>query len=314
MSDAPPRAGEWDSGRSLFRRVSLTRRSSGEWIFWVSDPHQKFDAVKNGKEMSYDCKVDPPFVGYAKPWMDLDTGNSYCLFFPYSPEHLERSIPRMKDMRPYISVSINASLKEANHVSGSASALFIGGFSILEMDKSLMQLNLTPDSNKTIITSWVIQDFIKISPIHKEDFGLGGRADYEVKVLKAKRFKDKIIIALPANSQRVEIDVNYEPDAGDASKTIFKSSIFNGSWVFSCGTGNDIYFQKFHSDVQQNSPYPTPATPSITAPLTPERSSPILNEQSPRTPQPFVDYVRRTIDETPYYKQESRRFDPQRTY
>ncbi|KAG8634965.1 hypothetical protein MANES_17G112100v8 [Manihot esculenta] len=119
-----------------------------------SDIHHEFDAVKKGKEMSYDCKVDPSFVGFAKPWVDLDTGNSYCLFFPYSPEHLIRlrSIPGLKDMRPYVSIAVNASLREATHVSGSASALFIGGFSILEMDKSLMQLNLTPDSNKTIIT------------------------------------------------------------------------------------------------------------------------------------------------------------------
>ena len=33
---------------------------------------------------------------YAKPWMDLDTGNSFCLFFPYSPEHLVRTIPKLK--------------------------------------------------------------------------------------------------------------------------------------------------------------------------------------------------------------------------
>ena len=67
--------------------------------------------------------------------MDLDTGNLYCLFFPYSPEHLVRSIQKSKDMIPYISVSINASLRGAHHVSGSASALFVGGFSVLEMDK-----------------------------------------------------------------------------------------------------------------------------------------------------------------------------------
>lgn len=72
---------------------------------------------------------------YAKPWLDLDTGNSYCLFFPYSPEHLVRLIPKSKDMKPDISVSINASLRGADHVSGSASALFVGGFSILEMGK-----------------------------------------------------------------------------------------------------------------------------------------------------------------------------------
>lgn len=38
-------------------------------------------------------------------------------------------------MKSDISVSINASLREADHVSGSASALFVGGFSILEMGK-----------------------------------------------------------------------------------------------------------------------------------------------------------------------------------
>jgi len=39
-------------------------------------------------------------------------------------------------------------------------------------------------------------------------------------------------------------------------------------------------------------------------------------QSSPRTPsQPFVEYVRRTIDETPYYKRSGRRrFDPQYTY
>lgn len=69
--------------------------------------------------------------------MDLDTGNLYCLFFPYSPEHLLRSVPKSKDTSPFISVSVNASLREAHRISGSASAsaLFVGGFSILEMDK-----------------------------------------------------------------------------------------------------------------------------------------------------------------------------------
>lgn len=38
-------------------------------------------------------------------------------------------------MSPYISVSISASLREAGRISGSASSLFIGGFSILETDK-----------------------------------------------------------------------------------------------------------------------------------------------------------------------------------
>lgn len=71
---------------------------------------------------------------YAKPWTD-DNGSTYCLFFPFSPEHLVVSMPKSKDMRPDISVSVNASMREANYVSGSASALFVGGFSVLEMGK-----------------------------------------------------------------------------------------------------------------------------------------------------------------------------------
>ena len=49
--------------------------------------------------------------------------------------------------------------------------------------------------------------------------------------------------------------------------------------------------------------YTTPANDS-------QRESILL---SPQTPQPYVDYLVRTIDETPYY-QRGRRFDPQYSY
>lgn len=67
--------------------------------------------------------------------MDLDTGNTYCLFFPYSPEHLVHSMSTSRDMKSHVSFSINASLKEARHVSGSASALLVGGFSVTGPNK-----------------------------------------------------------------------------------------------------------------------------------------------------------------------------------
>ncbi|KAL5860539.1 hypothetical protein ACOSQ4_001835 [Xanthoceras sorbifolium] len=293
-----------------------------------SDTHKKFAALEN-KGVSYDCKVDPPFVGYARPWMDLDTSNLYCLFFPYSPEHLVRSIQKSKDMNPYISVSINASLKGAHHVSGSASALFVGGFSILEMDKNSMQLNLTPDSNQTIITilgntdveiHWDNQDLIKISPIHKEDFGIGGHARYEVKVLRAKKFKDKITITLPANGQRVEIDVNYEPEervaSGISIKEILSVAILGLGTLMGLIAGIVLYNLEKQDGSSRSQSSTSPATPSRTTLLTPERSSPgVPTEQSPRTPQPFVEYVRRTIDETPHYRREARRrVNPQNTF
>lgn len=45
------------------------------------------------------------------------------------------------------------------------------------------------------------------------------------------------------------------------------------------------------------------------APRTPERRSGavIYHEESPRTPSPFMEYVKRTVDETPYYRREGRR-------
>uniref|UniRef100_A0ACD5XVX7 Uncharacterized protein n=1 Tax=Avena sativa TaxID=4498 RepID=A0ACD5XVX7_AVESA len=40
-----------------------------------------------------------------------------------------------------------------------------------------------------------------------------------------------------------------------------------------------------------------------------------LDPASPRTPQPFMEYVRRTVDDTPYYNRGARRrFNPQNTY
>lgn len=115
---------------------------------------------------TFNCQVDPPFIGYdayflsvnihaclyksmiwfltliymlhsryAKPWVDLDTGDTRCLFFPYSPEHLVHSMSRSKDTKPHVSFSINASVKEGRHVSGSASALLIGGFSVARPNK-----------------------------------------------------------------------------------------------------------------------------------------------------------------------------------
>ncbi|KAF5943412.1 hypothetical protein HYC85_017489 [Camellia sinensis] len=258
------------------------------------DHYHKSEAPRNDLQVLNDCRVDPTFVRYAKPWKDL-SGNSYCLFFPYSPEHLVHSIPKSKDMRQDLSVSVHVLLRGANHISGSASAsaLFVGGFSILEMDKDSMRLYLMPDSNSSIITivgntvyypppsfsdvdvevQWHDRDQLMINLTHREDFGLGGRAQYEVKSQRDSGSK-----VHRYNGQRVEIDVDYEPGGKSASATTSRSR-----------------------------PYTAPAAPNIAGPVTPDCSSipAVVNEQSPRTPQPFIEYVRRggrlmnlrTIDE-----------------
>ncbi|CAN8257909.1 unnamed protein product [Cochlearia groenlandica] len=61
-----------------------------------------------------------------------------------------------------------------------------------------------------------------------------------------------------------------------------------------------------------------PETSQVAAPRTPERrrsDAVIYHEESPRTPSPFMEYVKSTVDETPFYRREARkRFNPQNTF
>ncbi|KAL6960548.1 hypothetical protein U1Q18_038311 [Sarracenia purpurea var. burkii] len=298
--------------------------------FSESDAHsQKHDAPRNSVQALYDCWVDPAFIGYAKPWTDHDTGHSYCLFFPYSPEHLARSIPKSKDMRQDISVSINVSFRGDNHITGSASALFVGGFSLVEMNKNSMQLNLTPGSNRSIITLvgntdvkiyWHNRNQLMINPIHSEYSGIGGYAQYEIKVLGAQKFTEKIILTLPANGQREEINVNFEPGEREAPATTNVSLWAGILGSFTLLTLTVAVFICYLDRPDRSRSSMVPATPTVAAPVTPDRGgdgggAPLAYDRTPRTPQPFIEYVRKTIDETPYYRRDGRRrFNPQNTF
>ncbi|GAB2264624.1 hypothetical protein Droror1_Dr00028013 [Drosera rotundifolia] len=267
----------------------------------------------------YDCRVEPAYVGFTKPWRDLDTGETYCLFFPYSPEHLAYSTPKLKGMRPDISISVHVFLNEAHDMSGSASVLFIGGFSILERDKVV----LTRESNRSLINivgntdiniHWRDGDQLFVGLVQQEGSGISGFAQYEVKALGGKTLKDKIMFELPSNGQTLEVDVNYDPGEGPTSR-LPPAELIDYVYLFVCFFALIvILFAAAHYLDEDLSTHP--ATPSRTAPATPAESSPlVVNEESPRTPpQPFIDYVRRTIDETPYYRRVGRRSDPQNTY
>ena len=123
--------------------------------------------------------------------------------------------------------------------------------------------------------------------------------------------------------QRTEIDVFYEPREKEVSVAAFGTTtiwatILGSLFLLILTIALFICFLDKPNRAQPSQPSrpATTHTPTITAPVTPDRSSPVLsNEQSPRTPQPFVDYVRQTIDETPYYKREGRRrFNVQNTF
>lgn len=121
--------------------------------------------------------------------------------------------------------------------------------------------------------------------------------------------------------QRVEIDVNYQPGERAGLSTgimkIFYAAIVGLSTLTALILA--MMYCKFDRVEQTFGSQPAirPFT-HMTAPATPEHRSStpsVSNEQSPRTPQPFVDYVRRTIDETPYYRREARRrVNPQNTF
>ncbi|EOA18977.1 hypothetical protein CARUB_v10007615mg [Capsella rubella] len=308
-----------DSPREILTNVHVPAEG---YNFPVKFRENKFAVSDYGNKAMFNCQVDPPFIGYAKPWMDLGTGNTYCLFFPYSPEHLVHSMTREKDMKPHVSFSISASLKEAHHVTGSASALFIGGFSVTGPNK----LDIGPNSNTTIISilgntdvqiHWRNKSRLYISLINREDFGIAGHALYKVNVLRSEQFTDRILITLPATGQSVEIDVSYDTDESlVASSKDGYSMLFKLLWSVLVVTISAIILLKVI-----DRPGPTGATRTATnggggAPGTPERRSPavIYHEESPRTPSPFMEYVKRTVDETPYYKREGRRrFNPQNT-
>ncbi|ESQ46942.1 hypothetical protein EUTSA_v10027618mg [Eutrema salsugineum] len=286
---------------------------------------------ENGNRAMFNCHIDPPFIGYAKPWVDLDTGNSYCLFFPYSPEHLVHSVSKSKDMKPHVSFSINASLKEARHVSGSASALLIGGFSVTWPTN---KLNVNPDSNKTTISilgntdvqiNWRNRGRLSINLIKREDYGIAGRALYEVNVLRSsEQFTDIILITLPATGQTVEIDFSYDTSESLAAPSQRKdgySFLFKMLWgvlvvILSVIILMKVIDRPIGPAGGANRAGKNVVAAAAGAPVTPERrsSAVIYHEESPRTPSPFMEYVKRTVDETPYYRREGRRrFNPQNT-
>ncbi|GFP93457.1 nuclear pore complex protein gp210 [Phtheirospermum japonicum] len=275
----------------------------------------------DARKIIFECAVDPPNIGFAKPSKDPKTGNSYCLFFPYSPEHIASSSP---DTLHQVSVTIKASLGGDRDISGSASALFIGGFTILEMDKNSLRLNLTRDSNKGVVTvigntdvdlNWHDKNRLSVKPIHGEGHTI---AKYEVKVLGAEKLQDQLIFSLPATGQRIDIDVSYE---AEEIKAVLKPGNVT---LWGCVLGLLLLIPTVifvicyldRADRPDRSQRLGSGSPSVAAPVTPERSShAVISDQSPRTPPPFIEYVRRTIDETPYYRQDfRRRANPQNTF
>ncbi|KAL3345007.1 hypothetical protein AABB24_024120 [Solanum stoloniferum] len=313
-----------DAPREILTNVPLPANGYS-FLVKLNDAYRhKYKSAKNRAIFLFDCLVDPPYVGYVKPWVDLDTGNSYCLFFPYSPESLVLATPKSGGIKQDLAVTIKASLIGEQNISGFASALFVGGFIIPGTEGDSLQLNLTPQFNRSVLTVvgntdvsiyWHDQERLAVRPIHGEDSQGRSRAQYEIKIRRSEKFKDKLIFTLPATGQIMEVNVNYEPE--DRRATTANLNLWaTAAACFILLIVTATVFISYLDQPVRSRPSAPPGTPSVAAPVTPERSSPAgVSEHSPRTPQPFLDYVRRTIDETPYYRQDfRRRANPQNTY
>lgn len=143
-----------------------------------------------------------------------------------------------------------------------------------------------------------------------------GKGEWEKVDLNISRTK-LLTCCISSTGQQLEIDVNYEPERKGASNG--PKNITLWASVLGCVALLLItvaMFICFLDRPDRSQPSVAPSTPRFAAPVTPDHSSPaVLSDQSPRTPQPFMEYVRRTIDETPYYRRDRRRgFNPQNTF
>lgn len=140
---------------------------------------------------------------------------------------------------------------------------------------------------------------------------------YDIKNGRLKGWRTIVMHCISSTGQELEINVDYEPEGKGASKS--PKNITLWASVLGCAILSLItlvMFIYFLDRPDRSPPSVAPSTPSFAAPVTPDRGSPaVVSDQSPRTPQPFMEYVRRTIDETPYYRRDGRRrFNPQNTY
>ncbi|EFJ23367.1 hypothetical protein SELMODRAFT_103787 [Selaginella moellendorffii] len=283
--------------------------------------------IGESRPISYDCKVDPSFIGRAAPWHDPDSGTFYCLFFPYAPEKLsynlhgelksKRATSDRGDAKGRIGMSVTAVLSRTPSVAGSADCTFAGGFSIIDTPS---QLQLSVTSNKSriavvgtvaIAVSWQRKDAVEVKRLTRtEEPGVCGHAVYEVLLLEEdKSFTDKLVFLLTTTGQREEISMAY--DAGQFNVAALFQQIFTVAVITLVAIVLPVFLCTKLLDLPR-SLRSSPATPS------PTRRRPLVAQYrtySRTPPQPYTEYVSRTIEQTPYYsRQGMRRTDPSKTY
>ncbi|KAI5054712.1 hypothetical protein GOP47_0029857 [Adiantum capillus-veneris] len=317
-----------------------------------SDPRgQDVGLVATGQRVSYSCRVDPPYLGLCSPWRDPEDEKTYCAFFPHSPERLfltlqglgEEAGSRLMvgDSKGCATIKIIVEVIGLPEV-GSALATFSGGFQI--QDKS-SKIRFNPTTNKTKLTvvgsaggvqvSWTNTDALQVKRIssEREAYGFGGHAVYKIWIVDREQpFSSTIVFHLPTNGQTEEVQVAYnvkEQDNGALLQKMVTAAIVIavlGLLPFlACARLLDLPRRRHQehptTDDDTNGLSP-PGRASNGSPMSPVRNLYSSNFESPQSvslsrspPQPYTDYISKTIDNTPYFRREGvRRFDPSRTY
>ncbi|CAN7083292.1 unnamed protein product [Brassica oleracea var. botrytis] len=143
--------------------------------FTLKTEKNKFVALDNGKKATFECHVKPPFIGTSKPWIELETGNIYCIF-----------ISNSNNMKP---------------LKGASSALLLGRLSVSGTRKTM---NITSEFNNVIITILENSD-VQIHGREKESLSMSSRVDVGV-----PKTEVEMIVTLSAAGQKMII--RYEVD------------------------------------------------------------------------------------------------------
>ncbi|CAM6103477.1 unnamed protein product [Calypogeia fissa] len=285
------------------------------------------------QEVSYECGLEPPFLGLAVPWREPGSSTFFCVFFPFPPtdiyrlEETKKLVSSAGGSNGTMQFKIIAVVPGDPPVLGSLQMTIVGGFQIVNAPE---QLHLSPTTNRSLITlignsgqvqvSWKRTDVMVVKKI--TDIATPGIADrvvYEVKLsAEDQSFTDRVVFSIPATGQKEEFPVTYNAEIQVASllakplltAVMLVVTLLLLPLIF-CARLLDL--PRPAQEAQLNGPEPPSDGPLLS---TGEQTPPTMRtfgHTSP--PQPYTDYISRTIEKTPYYKREGmRRFDPSRTY
>ncbi|KAJ7521110.1 hypothetical protein O6H91_19G038600 [Diphasiastrum complanatum] len=301
-----------------------------------------------GKEhmVTYECLMQPNFIGKIVPWHEPGKDKLYCILWPYSPEKSVSTLEQhvisengsiiMGDPYDNLQVTVAVVGLGAPYAVGVVKTTFVGGFSVLE---TAVQLS-SPRKNRTLIrvvgniggvqVSWFKRNAIEAVCTSTKHYGIGGIAIYEVKLLEDEdSFSDTLVFTLPETGQNEEIPVRY--DAGhvtisDLSRqfilVMIALAVLIATLFIVCTRVHDLSGPLrpaagvLTSPSVQQRDHVSPAGDTALDAHSNGLQTPLHQRTLSRTPpQPYTDYVGRTIEHTPYYSRQGvRKFDPSRTY